>query len=156
MNTTVDTLPKNKEIHAVDVNKKSARITITYKDGTKETLTVDEAKKRKLIREDAQAINNNAVKKKDPNSRSMQINGADKPLYYVDGKKFTGNLNKLDPGKIHSVNVLKGESAVLKYGDDGKNGVVEINSKPENRDNIYDTIPPPVIKKTETSAESKK
>ena len=85
----------------------------------------------------------------------MQINGADKPQYYVDGKKFTGDLNKLDPGKIHSVNVLKGESAVLKYGDDGKNGVVEINSKPENRDNIYDTIPPPVVKKTETSAESK-
>lgn len=155
MNTTVDTLPKNKEIHAVDVNKKSARITITYKDGTKETLTVDEAKKRKLIRENAQAINNNAVKKQDPNSRSMQINGADKPQYYVDGKKFTGDLNKLDPGKIHSVNVLKGESAVLKYGDDGKNGVVEINSKPENRDNIYDTIPQPVVKKTETSAESK-
>ena len=38
-------------------------------------------------------------------------------------------LNDMSPDKIKSINVLKGESAIKKYGDKGKNGVIEITTK---------------------------
>ena len=52
------------------------------------------------------------------------------PLYVVDGnieKEF--NLKDLTPEQIKSVNVIKPEIAIEKYGDKGKNGVVEITTK---------------------------
>lgn len=49
------------------------------------------------------------------------------PVFYLNGKKATRKaIELIDPAKIKSVNVLKGEKAVDKYGDDGKNGVIEI------------------------------
>ena len=41
----------------------------------------------------------------------------------------SGSMKDVDPNTIKSINVLKGENAVKKYGDKGKNGVVEITSK---------------------------
>jgi hypothetical protein len=35
----------------------------------------------------------------------------------------------INPNTIVSINVLKGESAIKKYGDKGTNGVVEITLK---------------------------
>ena len=52
------------------------------------------------------------------------------PLYIVDGKKITAEeYKKILPLNIFSINVLKDNATTLKYGDDGKNGVVEITSK---------------------------
>jgi N-acetylmuramoyl-L-alanine amidase len=56
------------------------------------------------------------------------------PLYVVNGKIVTSNdVKKIDNNDIQSVNVLKGESAIKKYGDKGKNGVIEINKKIPNQ-----------------------
>lgn len=53
------------------------------------------------------------------------------PLYILDGKEITNEeLQKIDPENISSMNVLKGDSAIEKYGKKGKQGVVEITSKP--------------------------
>ncbi|MGV6832261.1 MAG: M56 family metallopeptidase [bacterium] len=53
-----------------------------------------------------------------------------KPLFIVDGKEVKNGISEdLDPKKIESLNVLKGESAMKKYGDKGKNGVIEIITK---------------------------
>jgi len=52
------------------------------------------------------------------------------PLYVLDGKIITkGQSDKLDPSSIERMNVLKGKDATDKYGDKGKNGVVEITLK---------------------------
>ena len=52
------------------------------------------------------------------------------PLYLLDGKKITHDeMSKIDPATIESINVLKDKTAVDKYGEDGKNGVVLINLK---------------------------
>ncbi len=49
------------------------------------------------------------------------------PVFYLNGKKVTRQaIELIDPVKIKSVDVLKGEKAVDKYGDEGKNGVIEI------------------------------
>ncbi|WOD44332.1 M56 family metallopeptidase [Hwangdonia lutea] len=55
------------------------------------------------------------------------------PLYILDGKKIKKNkLDAINPNDIESVTVLKGESAIDKYGKKAKDGVVEITSKKKN------------------------
>jgi len=54
------------------------------------------------------------------------------PLVMVDGVK--GELRYLKPSEISSVNVLKGKSAIGKYGEDGKNGVIEVITKTIERE----------------------
>lgn len=52
------------------------------------------------------------------------------PLFIVDGVEYKGaNAPDLDPSEIQSINVLKRPEAIKKYGDKGKNGVVEIITK---------------------------
>ena len=55
-----------------------------------------------------------------------------KPLIVLNGKKIETtieDLNKLDPNLIQSMNVLKGQKAIDKYGINGENGVIEIITK---------------------------
>ena len=54
--------------------------------------------------------------------------GADKPIYIVDGER-TKEIDNIDPKDIESISVLKNESAISKYGDEGKNGVIEVTTK---------------------------
>jgi len=52
--------------------------------------------------------------------------GIPDPIYVVDGKVVEKNdVSKLDKGIVEKISVLKGEKAIEKYGDKGKNGVVE-------------------------------
>lgn len=52
------------------------------------------------------------------------------PLLIQDGKKVDiEDWDKLDPNKISQVNIIKDLSAVEKYGEDAKNGVIEIITK---------------------------
>lgn len=55
---------------------------------------------------------------------------ANKPLVVIDGV-ITPNkdMNELSPNDIQSMNVLKGASAKVKYGDRGEQGVIEITTK---------------------------
>jgi hypothetical protein len=54
----------------------------------------------------------------------------DKALIIVNGKEIKNKkLKDFSPRIIESINVLKGESAIEKYGDKGKNGVIEITLK---------------------------
>lgn len=63
---------------------------------------------------------------------------ANKPLVVIDGV-ITPNkdMNELSPNDIQSMNVLKGASAKVIYGEKGENGVIEIttksSSKPTNK-----------------------
>jgi len=50
-------------------------------------------------------------------------------LIYVNGKDFTGSLNAINPDAIRFIDILKGESAIKKYGEKAKNGVIEITTK---------------------------
>ena len=51
----------------------------------------------------------------------------DNMLYYINGQESSKEAVELiDPTKIQSIDVLKGKSAEKKYGEKGKNGVIEI------------------------------
>ena len=74
------------------------------------------------------------------------INGNNQPLFVVDGVPFDSSTNQqtgfgggntvtssrfldLDPNNIESVQILKGLSAAVLYGQQGRNGVVLITTK---------------------------
>jgi len=55
---------------------------------------------------------------------------ANNPLIVKDGVVSPNTkMDDINPNDIESINVLKGESATAKYGDKGKNGVLEITMK---------------------------
>lgn len=51
------------------------------------------------------------------------------PLLILNGEKTNKKIDDFDPDEIESVSVFKGEEAIKKYGEDGKNGVIEIRMK---------------------------
>ena len=54
----------------------------------------------------------------------------DNVLYILDGIEIKkSEMDKLEPEKIESINVLKGNSAVTLYGEKGSNGVIIIKTK---------------------------
>ena len=56
-----------------------------------------------------------------------------KILFVVNGVKQNHNvLNEINPNDIESVNVLKDKAAIAKYGNEGRNGVIEIFTKNKN------------------------
>jgi TonB-dependent SusC/RagA subfamily outer membrane receptor len=52
------------------------------------------------------------------------------PLIVIDGViRSDMNLNEISPNTIESINVLKGESALALYPQNGRNGVIQITTK---------------------------
>lgn len=72
------------------------------------------------------------------------------PLYIIDGVISDKSISDLPGSAISSVNVLKGESAVTKYGEKGKYGAVEITTNYNNEANSAKVQ----IKKTELAPAS--
>ncbi|MEM8523322.1 MAG: M56 family metallopeptidase [Bacteroidota bacterium] len=62
-------------------------------------------------------------------TRPLATVTADEPLIILDGKVHQGNFQTIDRRKIATVNVIKDEKAIEKYGEEGKNGVIEITTK---------------------------
>ncbi|WP_321997365.1 TonB-dependent receptor plug domain-containing protein [Draconibacterium orientale] len=59
---------------------------------------------------------------------SADFNGKS-PLIFLDGEKFTGDVNDIDPNDIESMDVLKDASAIETFGEEGKDGVILIRTK---------------------------
>ena len=81
------------------------------------------------------------------------INGSNQPLFIVDGVPFDSGTNQqtgfaggntvtssrfldLDPNNVESVQILKGLSASVLYGQQGRNGVVLITTKNGSSKNL--------------------
>jgi len=86
--------------------------------------------------------NNNETNSVQPGSNNFESTTAtvfqaginDSVLYVIDRKivkasEVESELLNLEPDKIYSIRVLKGDDAIKKYGDKGKNGVIEIYTK---------------------------
>ena len=58
-------------------------------------------------------------------------NATTQPLYVIDGKLQGSKMdvNSIPPNDIESINVLKGKTALDKYGEKAVNGVIEITTK---------------------------
>lgn len=55
------------------------------------------------------------------------------PIIYIDGVRVDGDrdaaLQQLDPDQIDRIEVLKGDAAKELYGDEARNGVIQIVTK---------------------------
>ncbi len=64
-----------------------------------------------------------------------------RPSFYLDGVKITEKeMNAISVNDIASVNVLKGEQALKKYPEDGKNGVMIITTKKGTKGNLQNKM----------------
>lgn len=74
------------------------------------------------------------------NNIGISITGS--PIYVIDGvEKSSFDIDKLNSDDVESMNILKGEKAISKYGDKGKNGVVVITTKKnENVNSVSKSI----------------
>lgn len=65
--------------------------------------------------------------------RNINVRGSQFPnnvLYVIDGKiSGEGTLKGLNPNSIESLEVLKGEAAILEYGQRASDGVIKISTK---------------------------
>lgn len=51
-------------------------------------------------------------------------------IYYFDDKEITKEeIKGIDPSVIDAMTIFKGDKAVAKYGEKGRNGVIIITSK---------------------------
>ena len=67
--------------------------------------------------------------------QSSVNNDASKALIVIDGVIKEGiDLSTIDPNDIKSMTVLKDATAIKKYGDKGKDGVIEIDTKAASHD----------------------
>ncbi len=83
---------------------------------------------------------------------SVKAGPAPEVIYSVNGKTASKeDVGKIPPQSIESINVLKDESAVKKYGEKGRNGAVEITTKAGAI--LTDTIPDKLFTKVENEAE---
>ncbi len=64
----------------------------------------------------------------DKNS-GWKINEKQKTLFVLNDVLVNEEALKMDPKNIESVTVLKGDKGILKYGDKGQNGVIEVTTK---------------------------
>ena len=142
-NSVTDTIPAN--IKSISIDKNKNQITVEYKDGKQEILSEQEATKAGLISEKKLTVS-------DPiDKHRISHLGTATPLYVQNGKIFDGDVDQIDPNTIRDVHVLKGDAAVTKYGEKGKNGVIEITTSPKSK-TVQDTIPKVVFSKTEVEA----
>lgn len=118
---------------------------IEIKDG-KKVIKIIEDGETKEIEHEIEIINNGGedagnvfiikkdgaeiIHEKSDDKVNFNTNNNKEPLFYVDGKEITKQeMEQLKPDSIKSMNVLKGESALKKYGKKGENGVIEIFMK---------------------------
>ena len=88
-----------------------------------------------VVIKDSVSDEENEVILGDEDSRFFYIkdDGKRKPLYYIDGKKSESkDFKNMSPDEIESISVLKGDTAVEKYGKKAKNGVIEVTTKKGN------------------------
>ncbi|MBS2100034.1 hypothetical protein KEM10_17235, partial [Carboxylicivirga linearis] len=50
-------------------------------------------------------------------------------IIYLNGERYTEDINSISPDDIEAISVLKGEAAIEKYGEDHSQGVIEITTK---------------------------
>ncbi len=106
---------------------------IIYKDGLLLENTKLEDIDPKTIESMSVLKDEMAIKKYGEKGKNgvIEITTTEKPLYVVDGIIKGKSIEDIDPNTIGSIDVLKGETATKRYGDQGKDGVVSIHLKKE-------------------------
>ncbi|UMB55329.1 hypothetical protein MKD41_07615 [Lutibacter sp. A64] len=139
-------------INKIDDNNIEVEVTETEDSDKKNTIKVtntifisDEGEETKIDLDKINASENTYIIESDDakghkiktytiNNESSIINEKEKPKVFVNGKETSyENIEKISPDNIKSISVLKDDSAIKKYGEKAKNGVIEITTKENYR-----------------------
>ncbi len=119
---------ENGNVQVIEFNSegdKNKKIIITEGNNTFNIEEDNASEKVYIITKD-----NGDIEKKVIKTKIVSTGSDNKPFIIVDGKEISSEeMDKINPDDIASINVLKGESATKKYGEKGKNGVIEIIKK---------------------------
>jgi len=106
-------------------------VKIIEDDGEKKVIEIIEDGDKNVfhIKKDGDKLKKHKISKTD-NFVFISDGDGKEPLIFIDGKEASKEeMEKLDSNSIESVNVYKGESAIKKYGEKAKNGVIQITTK---------------------------
>jgi hypothetical protein len=150
--TKPEKLAKEAELHrvaAVVVEERAERLNaiamVKRRDAdemkviVEEKLRMTEEKKARAEARRRESIDRaDRIKAEVLNQTKIRISSnEDQPIFILDGKVLDKeSLNDISPIEIKSIEVIKGESAIEKYGEEGRNGVIEITrkeGKPKNK-----------------------
>ena len=80
----------------------------------------------RAIEEAMKAIDINEKAAKEASKEKSSFSG----IVYIDGMESSKErMDNLNPDRIASMNVYKGNEAIAKFGEKGRNGVIEIKLK---------------------------
>ncbi len=150
--TLTDTIPvygtyQGKKVYGVKVLTAQNQVELKFQDNTTKILSMEEAKKLDIQvpppPPPPSNLNNITITADtihfDGDSKStvtldnkIEAKGDFHPLYVLNGKIISEEEMKNSTLHISSINVIKGDAATDKYGDKGKNGVIEINAVNES------------------------
>jgi len=126
-----DTVPKQtykgKQVTSTKVFPARDKVHILFFDGTKDSLSISEAIKQglKLPPPPPPPLKNGL-----PTKAQWMKASSPNAIYYLNGMPASRTeIEKLNVEMIQSVKVLNSEVAIKKYGQNGKNGVIEITTK---------------------------
>ena len=98
--------------------------------GDTDTLIVKKLNKGKAIWVDKEDDSDIIAIENGNNNKFFFSSDGKEPLYILNGKEISREeMDAIKPDSIEKVEVLKGESATKKYGDNGQNGVILITTK---------------------------
>ena len=130
-----DSIPqfyKGKKMKGAHGSQKLNKAIILYEDGSSDTISITEAERLRIIPPPPPPPPPHGFALQD-----LQSNG----LFLINGNYVSkAVVDKIDPKDIEKIDILKGQSAIKKYGEKGKNGVIEITMK-ENSITINATDP---------------
>jgi hypothetical protein len=111
---------KGKKLKLTQYLDNNKKVEATYYDGSTEIVTKEEALKRGFI-------------PPPPPPGLPPSYFKSKALFVINGKiSSSKEAEKIDPNEMKEIRILKDNEAISKYGEKGKNGVIEINTKHES------------------------
>ncbi|MEN9907480.1 MAG: hypothetical protein RLZZ540_621 [Bacteroidota bacterium] len=122
-------LDKN-TIDKIDVNTNENTVRVTIKRVSRLTTNNNQEDVENTIKNSDKTTNNTLAQLDDKNNVQTILKQEEiqKPLIVLDGiqKESNFKIEEIPTDKIHKIDVLKGINAITKYGESGKNGVIEI------------------------------
>ena len=129
-------------IESVNVLKNESATKLYGEKGKNGVVLITSKKDKTAIgnkNEEVQVIGYGKIQNENQNNQpnsgfKIRSSGEDIPLIVKDGIISPNQkMEDINPNDIESINVLKGESAISKYGEKGKNGVLEMTMKKTGR-----------------------
>jgi hypothetical protein len=125
--------PKDKAMF----EKRYGKVNVSVDHGPRVVIDSLTISGEKPVRKDATIVIRPTPDVNKPEIQNKALNLPPDFMLVLDGKEYTQNVNdivsKLDPNNIESMEVLKSETGKQLYGEKGKNGVIKIKTKADQR-----------------------